>query len=161
MNSLILCHLLLPYIIQPPRITSHSKSIIDNIFSNYISQEIVSGNLTSTISDHLPQFFIASHICSNAPNKNSNIFWSKFNREEFILDYFAIDWPHILKLQNNDTNTSFQNFFDSMSRILDKYAPLKKLSKYNFIISIISILLLLFLLRTNYLAISLIKKTLL
>ena len=36
----------------------------------------------------------------------------------------------IPKLQNNDTNTSFQNFFDSMSRILDKYDPLKKLSKY-------------------------------
>ena len=47
-----------------------------------------------------------------------------------ILDYFAIDWPHILKLQNNNTNTSFQNFFDSMNRILGKHAPLKKLSKY-------------------------------
>ena len=125
--------MVLPYIIQPTRITSHSKSIIDNIFSNYISQEIISGNLTSTISDHLPQFLIAPHIFSNAPNKKSNIFerdWSKFNREEFILDYFAIDWPHILKLQNNDTNTSFQNFFDSMNRILNKHAPSKRLSKY-------------------------------
>ena len=99
----------------------------------FFSQEIISGNLTSTISDHLPQFLIAPHIFSNAPNKKSNIFeldWSKLNREEFILDYFAIDWPHILKLQNNDTNTSFQIFFDSMSRILDEHAPLKQLSKY-------------------------------
>ena len=103
-------NMVLPYIIQPTRITSHSKSIIDNIFSNYIFQEIISGNLTSTISDHLPQFLIAPHIFSNAPNKKSNIFecdWSKFSREEFILDYFAIDWSHVLKLQNNDTNTSF------------------------------------------------------
>ena len=125
--------MVLPYIIQPTRITSHSKSIIDNIFSNYISQEIISGNLTSTISDHLPQFLIELLIFPNAPNKISNIVgrnWSKFNREEFILDYFAIDWPHILKLQNNDTNTSFQIFFDSMSRILDEHAPLKQLSKY-------------------------------
>ena len=53
-----------------------------------------------------------------------------FNREEFILDCFAIDWPHILKLENNDTNTSFQNFFGSMNRILNKHAPLKRLSKY-------------------------------
>ena len=44
--------------IQPIRITSHSKSIIANIFSNYISQEIISDHLTSTISDHLPQFLI-------------------------------------------------------------------------------------------------------
>ena len=125
--------MVLPYIIQPTRITSHSKSIIDNIFSNYISQEVISGNLTSTISDHLPQFLIAPHIFSNAPNKKSSIFerdWSKLNREEFILDYFAIDWNDISKLQNNDTNTSFQNFLDFMSRILDKHAPLKKLSKY-------------------------------
>ena len=67
------------------------------------------------------------------PPKKSNIFerdWSKFNREEFILDYFAIDWPHILKLQNNDTNTSFQNVFDSMSKTIDNHVPLKKLSKY-------------------------------
>ena len=133
MNSLILCHLIRSYlIIQPTRITSHSKSI-DNIFSNYISQEIISGNRTYTISDHLPQFLIAPHIFSNASNKKSNIFerdWSKLNREEFILDFFAIDWPHILKLQNNGTNTSFQNFFVSLNRILDKHAPLKKLSKY-------------------------------
>ena len=118
--------MVLPYIIQPTRITSHSKSIIDNIFSNYISQEIISGNLTSTISDHLPQFLIAPYIFSNAPNKKSNIFESDW----FILDYFAINWPHILKLKNNNTNTSFQNFFDSLNRILDKHAPLKKLSKY-------------------------------
>ena len=119
-SNMFLC-----YFIQPTRITFHT--------SHYISQEIISGNLTPTISDHLPQFLIAPHIFSNAPNKKCNIFeqnWSKFNREEFILDYFEIDWPHILKLQNNDTNTSFQNFFDSMSKIIDKHAPLKKLSKY-------------------------------
>ena len=126
-------NMVLPYIIQPTRITSHSKSIIDKSFSNYISQEIILGNLTSTISDHLPQFLIAPHIFSNVPNKKSNIFelnWCKFNREEFILDYFAIDKPHISKLQNNDTNTSFQSFSESMNRILDKHAPLKRLSKY-------------------------------
>ena len=126
----LLSYMVLPYIIQPTRITSHSKSIINNIFSNYISQEIISGNLTSTISDYLPQFLIAPHIFSNALNKNSKIFerdWSKFNHEDFILDFFAVDSPHILKLQNNNINTSFQNFFDSMSRILIKHTPSKKL----------------------------------
>ena len=125
-------NMFLLYITQPTRITSHSKFIIHSIFSNYISQEIISGNLTA-ISDYLPQFLIAPLIFSNAPNKKSNISecdWSKFNHEEFILDYFAMDWPNILKLQNKDTNTSFQNSFDSMSRILQKHAPLKKLSKY-------------------------------
>ena len=113
----LLSSMFLPHIVQPTRITSHSKTLIDNIFSNYISQDIVfTGNLTASISDHLPQFLIAPHIFSNVPNSKTNIFerdWSKFNHEEFILDYFSVDWPHKLKLQNNNIDASFQNFFDS------------------------------------------------
>ena len=117
------------HIVQPTRITSHSNTLIDNIFSNYISEDIVSANLRATISDHLPQFLIAPHIFPNVPNRKTNIFerdWSKFNHEEFILDYFSVDWPHALKLQNNDIDASSQNFFDSINNILDKHAPFKK-----------------------------------
>ena len=46
-----------PYTVQPTKITYHSKTVIDNIFSNYISQEIVSQNLTAAISYYIPQFF--------------------------------------------------------------------------------------------------------
>ena len=45
---------IIPYILQPTRLKSHSKTLIDNIFSNTLSSEIISGNLTATISDHLP-----------------------------------------------------------------------------------------------------------
>ena len=64
----------LPYIIQPTRVTSSSKTIIDNIFSNIISTDIISGNLTATISDHLPQFLIAPEIFRNSPSNKSNYF---------------------------------------------------------------------------------------
>ena len=64
----------LPHIVQPTRITSHSKALIDNVFSNYISQDIVSGNLTATISDHSPQFLIALHIFLNVPDRKNKIF---------------------------------------------------------------------------------------
>ena len=124
----------LPHIVQPTRTTAHSKTLIDNIFSTYISQDIVSGNLTATISDHLPQFLIAPHIFSNVPNKKNNIFerdWSKFNHEIFILDYFSVEWPHTLKLQNNNIDASFQIFFDSMNNILDKHVPFKRLPNIN------------------------------
>ena len=123
----------LPHIVQPTKITSHSKTLTDNIFSNYISQDIVSGNLTAPISDHLPQFLIASHIYSNVPKRKATIFerdLSKFNHEEFILDYFSVDWPHTVELQNNNIDASFQNFFDSINNILDKNAPFKKITKY-------------------------------
>ena len=44
----------IPLILRPTRITSHSNTLIDNIFSNVIDSDIISGNLTATISDHLP-----------------------------------------------------------------------------------------------------------
>ena len=59
-----------------------------------ISPEAIFGNLTSTISDHLPQFMIVPNVFSNPPSNKSNIFerdWSKFDQEKFILDYFSID----------------------------------------------------------------------
>ena len=34
-------HSYLPYIIQPSRHTSHSRTLIDNIFSNVISKDII------------------------------------------------------------------------------------------------------------------------
>ena len=37
----------LPYILQPTRITSHSKTLIDNIFTNINLPDSISGNLTA------------------------------------------------------------------------------------------------------------------
>ena len=51
-----------PYILQPPRLTFHSKTLIDNIFSDIIYPEAISNNLTSAISDHLFQFMIGQTL---------------------------------------------------------------------------------------------------
>ena len=78
----------LPYIIQPARLTSNSKTINDNIFSNIISTDIMSGNLPATISDHFSQFLIAPEIFRNSPNNKSNYFkcdWSNFNQDNFYI----------------------------------------------------------------------------
>ena len=79
------------YILRPKRLSSYSKTLIDNIFCNILSSEKISGNLTATISDHLPQFLFARNILSKPSYNRSNIFkrdWSKVNEENFILDYF-------------------------------------------------------------------------
>ena len=78
--------MLLPHIVQPTRIRNNSKTLIDNIYSNVITPNNISGNITATISDHLPQFLIASNIFSNPPFIKLNIFekdWSKFDQEKF------------------------------------------------------------------------------
>ena len=40
----------IPLILQPARITSHFNTLIDNIFSNVFDPDIISGNLTSSVS---------------------------------------------------------------------------------------------------------------
>ena len=42
-----------------------SYTLIDNIFSNVIDPDIISGNLTTTISDHLLQFAIIPNTFGN------------------------------------------------------------------------------------------------
>ena len=64
----------LPYIIQPSRHTSHSRTLIDNIFSNVISKDIISGNITATISDHLPQFLISPNAFADPPDNPNPMF---------------------------------------------------------------------------------------
>ena len=51
-------HFFAPYIFQPTRLIKISKILIDNIFLNSIEFETFSRNLTSQISDHLPQLLI-------------------------------------------------------------------------------------------------------
>ena len=64
--NLLTSHSLLPSILQPTRVTDHSSTIIDNIFSNASdSGESVSGNITTNISDHFIQFMLIKNITSH------------------------------------------------------------------------------------------------
>ena len=54
----MLSHSFLPFITTPTRITRNTKTLIDNIFYNKPLNDIMSGNLSSIISDHLIQFLI-------------------------------------------------------------------------------------------------------
>ena len=64
----------IPLILPPTRITSHSNTLTDNIFSNVLDPDIISGNLTATISDHLPQFPIILNMFGNILGNKSNIY---------------------------------------------------------------------------------------
>ena len=46
----------LPKIIHPTRVTDHNSSLIDNIFSNNLSDITISGNILLTLSEHFSQF---------------------------------------------------------------------------------------------------------
>ena len=123
----------LPYILYPTRVTGHLQTITDNIFSNYVSKEAVCGNLTSTISDHLPQISFIPSMFPDNPTTKSNIFersWKNFNQAEFVMDYFDNDWSNILNLKHGNVNVSIENSVNNINDLLDKHAPFKKISKY-------------------------------
>ena len=135
MDFWILLHLtlFLPYILQPTRITSSSKIQINNIFTNIILPDSISGNLTATISDHLPQFLIVPNIFSNPPSNKSIIYerdWSNFDQENCILDYFFIDWNGTLKIEEQNIDYSNEIFLGKINELLDNFASFKKINKY-------------------------------
>ena len=91
----------------------------------------MSGNLTATISDYLPQFSIIPHIFGDIPG--NNIYerdWSKFDIENFILDYFSVEWEDLLKIDELNADKSTKKFLDKINMLLDTYAPLKIVKKY-------------------------------
>ena len=69
----------------------------------------------------------------NIPGNKSNIYerdWSKFDQENFILDYFSVDSEDLLKINELNADNSTKIYFDKISILLDTFAPLKKINKY-------------------------------
>ena len=103
----------LSYIIQPSRHTNHLRALVEYIFSNVISKDIICGNITATISDHLPQFLVLPNTFSYPPSNKFYVFerdWSKFDQESFILDYFDTDWSNLLNLNEKNVDLTTNNF---------------------------------------------------
>ena len=121
-------NLFVPHITLPTRITSKSKTLIDNIFSNDPSfSDGVSGNFTFSISDHLPQFLLLMPQASKHPPKKHNIYRrsKNFSKEDLVADFINVNWNDVIVPNKMDPNFSFEKFYDK----LDKHVPLKKVSK--------------------------------
>ena len=75
----------------------------------------------------------APNLLSNHLSNKSNILGrdcSKFNKVNFILDYFGKNWSEILQLDQDNVNLSMDSYLDHMNAILDIHAPDKKVNKY-------------------------------
>ena len=97
------------------------------------------GNLSIKISDHLPSFMIVPSQNQNHLPKKHNLYSRKcknFDRENFVLDYFEIDWNNTIEIDKEDVNHSLSKFMEQINVLLDKYMPLKKYPKTNLIANI-------------------------
>ena len=114
----------LPLIIQPTRVVDNqTPSLIDNIFSNNLSDEITSRNIYLTLSEHFCQ--VASVRREKIDIKNINIYsrnYSKSSSKDFHDDVSIQKWNYD---RYNPTDL-FNDFFWRLEGCVD--APIKKLN---------------------------------
>ena len=102
---------LVPHITSPTRITSHSGTLIDNTFSTDISENEISRNIVTSISDHLAQFLFLP-INQFKTNNNKNIYqrnFKSFNQQIFLEDIQNLNWNE-LELVKKTLITHLINF---------------------------------------------------
>ena len=120
-----------PTINIPTRITSTSKTLIDNILYNNITKCISAGNIVTSFSDHLMQYIFIPGEISEKPN-NNKIFKRKYTAKNLKKSQFALDktdWKRILDIGNKETNNSFQIFLQTIEKLHDKICPVTAISK--------------------------------
>ena len=100
---------LAPSITIPTRITSKGGTLIDNIFTNSITSDRTSGNLTVSISDHFPSFLIIP-VENNELSSPATVQYKRdtknFSKEYFILDYLDIDLSSELELKKSSIKSN-------------------------------------------------------
>ena len=123
----------LPLITIPTRIAT--KTLIDNILYNEYNSEIKSGNITVGISDHMPQFSLIPKKNKVHLPKYHNIYKRNFkdcNVKEIEKDLDDINWSYTHPKNPLDVNISLDLFLNDIENVLDKHAPLVKLTNKEF-----------------------------
>ena len=113
------------HIIQPTRVTENTATFIDNIFSNNIQDDIISGNILLTLSEHFSQFVSVKR--EKIDLKSINIFqrdYSKFSTESFRDDISIQSWSY----SHDNVHDSFMDFYNKLEGSVNRHAPLKRLS---------------------------------
>ena len=104
--------------------TDNTASVIDNIFSNNIQDNIICGNILLTLSEHFSQFLSVER--ENVDLKEINIYlqdYSTFSSESFR-DVSIQNWVY----SHDNVHDSFNDFYNKLEGSVNRHALLKKLS---------------------------------
>ena len=107
-------------------------------------------------------------MLGNISDNKSNIYewdWSKFDRENFILDNFSVGSEDILKTHELNADNSTKTHLDKINMFLGTYATLERINKYKMKLKSKPWITFItyenqYLWKTNYLKITLIRRTL-
>ena len=110
----------LPFTNTPTRVTSHSKTLIDNIFCNKPMLNITAGNISSVILDQLIQFLIEP-LSTNAKLEQTcklQRCYKNFEKTKCKNDLHKINWKE--HCSNPDSNVTLEHFLQVINKPLDK-----------------------------------------
>ena len=112
-----------PLIHHPTRITEHSVTLLDNIFTNDFPC-ILSGVILADVSDHLPVFC----ICRNSKVKGKSLYFYKRQINEANIVKFNTHLKDIIwRFDAIDSNHSYELFLHQCLNVYDECFPLQKI----------------------------------
>ena len=114
-----------PYITTPTRITRNTKTLIDSIYYNKRLNHIISGSLSSIISDRFIQFLIEPLDFSKNSSKiiNRQKCYKNFEKLKFKADLAKVNWDGFCLTSN--PNDVLAHFLKIVNKLLGKDAPYK------------------------------------
>ena len=111
----------MPQITLSAKVTGRTVALIDNIIISGYENKCFSSNITTSVSDHLPQFLIIENVKGQTYKvKTPKVTiqdYKSFNSESFQSNIKEIDWS--LATENNDVDLGFETFFKLFSKTLD------------------------------------------
>ena len=118
-----------PLMTLPTRLTSHSATLIDNIFTNNLEKYAFSGLILSDISDHLPIFTIAHDNDLKADEASYIVIRDKSttNKTLFRNHLSAINWYDLADV--HEPKLAYSSFLNKFNDTYNSCFPLKKIKK--------------------------------
>ena len=90
---------------------------------------VISGNIVHDITDHIPNFLILNKLSfSFSKQEMHKRDYSRLDEADLLRDVQSVNWHHIFQPEDN-VNNVFSSFRSHISSIIDKHAPVRKLSK--------------------------------
>ena len=117
---------------SPTRITSKSNSILDNFYTNFITDRLSSGIINYELSDHLPIFLnikLEKHIEINNGQVIYKRTLNKKNIEKLINDLSSIDWNYLYNSENIEL--CYDIFISTFLNSCNRCIPLKSVQIKN------------------------------
>lgn len=125
--NLMLSMNLYPTITRPSRVTNHSATLIDNIFTNDIKNITTSGLFICDITDHLPVFILGEEKYINVKNDKKIMYKRNLTEESLGALHDELqqqNWDLVFSEQ--DVDKAYDIFLDIFLTLYNKHCPVQR-----------------------------------